>query len=182
MLEEVTADFEFNPPASSAEEPQQQTQKETQSKKQQKQPKKVTQIKKKQKASKNKQPKQPKRTLPPREARTQAAEQITKQLTKTAKPKSIDVPLKEGSCGATSKQSRFSKHGRRTPSPHQSNSPSWRQRSHSMSPGPSNTNVRPTRAMLYHKSVSPQNSMQQQRGNPSPKQFRSNVNQPMQSQ
>ena len=171
MLEEMTADFKFDPSNSSAEEPKQETkkqkavqQRENQSKKTQKSnPQKYSKVNPKQKA---KMQTQEKRQLPPRSTRTQAAEKITQQLTKTKENKKVDLSLKEGSCGATSRPSRFPKNGSRTPSPNQQrqtrnqhNPNSWRQRSQTNSPGPMNPNGHSPRAMSCHHSVSPPRPM-----------------------
>ena len=114
MLEEMTANFEFDPSNSSAEERKEMAKtpknKQQQKKPTQKNPKEKQQEKQKSKSqSKTEIEKQQKRMLPPRAARTQAAEQIKQQLTKNEKTATIDLSLKEGSCGATSRASRFSR-------------------------------------------------------------------------
>ena len=190
MLEEMTANFEFDPSNSSAEERKEMA-KTPENKQQQKQPtqknpKEKQQEKQKSKSqSKTEIEKQQKRMLPPRAARTQAAEQIKQQLTKNEKTATIDLSLKEGSCGATSRASRFSRSKSRTPSPHQQrqtkgkNSPNqWRQRNRNVSPGPSNANVNSARSQLYHHSVSPPRpQFQQQQEHRSHSQHRRNSNQ-----
>lgn len=163
MLDEMTAEFEFDPAQSSAGDSTQPA------KADESDPQKSPTSSSKKSSSSNIPPerKQPKesspqkdlRQLPPRSARTQAAEKISKQLKTTAKPKKVELPLRDGSCGATSRPSRRSKSGARTPSPHQTRVPktqqqatSWRQRAMS---GMYSPKGKGPRATLYHSSVSP---------------------------